>query len=126
MSEIDRQLNENDRVELDFLEALHRRLPGDEYVIKALADLYTRAGEFDRGHEFDLELVRLYPDDAVVWYNLACSQALLEKRKEAFESLDRAVDLGYRDVEHMREDQDLQSLRDDPRFEGLILRLTAT
>ncbi|MDA0321252.1 MAG: hypothetical protein O2923_00840 [Verrucomicrobia bacterium] len=122
---MNRELTGQDRVELDFLAALHRRLPRDEDVIKALADLYTRAGEFDRGYELDLELVRLDPCDALVWYNLACSQALLHKKKEAFESLDRAVDLGYREVEHLRDDEDLQSLRDDPRFEGLMLRLTA-
>jgi hypothetical protein len=122
---MNRQLNGQDQVELDFLAALHRRLPRDEGVIKALADLYTRAGEFDRGYELDLELVRLDPSDAIVWYNLACSQALLHMKKEAFESLDCAVDLGYREVEHLREDEDLKSLRDDPRFEGLMLRLTA-
>lgn len=120
----DRQTSDSEQVELRFLESLKESLPGDDSVLRALGDLYTRTGRFDDGYAIDLELTRLAPDDPVIWYNLACSQALLKKKSEAFESLDRAVDLGYSDDGHMREDSDLEFLRDDPRFEGLILRMT--
>ena len=120
----DQQTSDSEQVELRFLESLKESLPGDDAVLRALGDLYTRTGRFDDGYAIDLELTRLAPDDPAIWYNLACSQALLNKKSEAFGSLDRAVDLGYSDDGHMREDSDLESLRDDPRFEGLILRMT--
>jgi hypothetical protein len=41
----------------------------------------------------------------------------------AFEELERALERGYRDAEHLAQDDDLAALRGDARFEDLLRRL---
>ena len=113
------------RLELEFLEGVRRRVPGHEPVLQALGHLYTRVGRYEDGLQVDLELTRLKPDDPQNWYNLGCSQALMGRRAEAVAALSRAVDAGYADAEWMRKDADLESLRGDPAFEALLQRAAA-
>ena len=107
-------------LELAFLERLRARLPRDVELLKALGDLYTRTGRYRDGLAVDELLVALCPDDALVWYNLGCSRALLGEADAAIDVLKRAVALGYRDFGFMAEDADLQSLRSDERFQALV------
>jgi hypothetical protein len=53
-------------------------------------------------------------------YNRACSYALLKRPEQSLATLRRAVELGYRDFRFMREDRDLEIIRDDPRFRQLL------
>ena len=118
-----RKVNAALRKEMSFLEALARRCPQDVDVLKALGDLYTRTGHYEDGLKTDLELARLRPREPLVWYNLACSYALLGQSDEALVSLERSIGLGYRDAHLIREDRDLDSLRKDQRFDALLQRL---
>ncbi len=113
------------RRQIDFLEAVRRRCPGDIPVMKALAELYTQAGLHAQGLLADLELARACPADPLVWYNLACSHAVLKHKDEAISALTLAVDLGYRDFPWMRQDKDLESIRNDRRFRDLLKRSLA-
>jgi tetratricopeptide (TPR) repeat protein len=62
------------------------------------------------------------PDDVSErwWYNLACMEALAGNATAAFEALDRAIERGFTNVDHALSDPDLESLRDDPRFERAL------
>lgn len=106
-----------------FLESLARRCPQDVEVLKALGDLYTRTGSYAEGLAADLALVRLCPREPLVWYNLACSHALLQRFDEALAALEQAIALGYRDARWIRRDRDLAALKKDKRFIALLERL---
>jgi tetratricopeptide (TPR) repeat protein len=120
-----KDIDARELVELDFLEAVAMRLPEDAEVLKALGDLYTRVGRYEKGLDIDGRLAKLCPKDPLVWYNLGCSLALLNKRAAALQSLKKAVTLGYRDFEWMSRDADLKSLRDENGFKSLLKKLTA-
>ena len=107
-----------------FLETELERHPENLDAWIELGHVYTRAGRFEKGLEVDQELVRRAPQDPTARYNLACSLALLTRTEEALDSLEQAVALGYRDPEHMIADQDLASLREEPRFVELVRALT--
>lgn len=124
MKEEDTEIDQKDLVELGFFEAVAARLPGDEAVLKALGDLYTRVGRYEDGLAIDRRLAELCPDDSMVWYNLACSLALLNMRAPAMKALKRAVELGYDDAEWMSRDSDLRSLKDERGFKTLLKKLT--
>ncbi len=124
MKDTRKEIDQADLVELDFVERLAGRLPKDEDVLKVLGDLYTRVGRFEKGLEIDRRLADLCPGDAMVWYNLGCSLALLGRRTDALEALSKAVTLGYRDHEWMVADSDLRSLREEKGFKSLLKRIT--
>ncbi len=62
----------------------------------------------------------LLPDDPTFAYNLACALALQGLRDDALETLREAVTLGFRDVDHIRRDPDLATLRAHPAFEAVL------
>lgn len=111
------------RLEVRFLEGVLRRCPDNEPAIEALAHLYTRIGRYSEGLSLDLEITRRHPEEPQHWYNLACSYALTQKADDALRALDRAVQLGYRDVDWMMTDRDLAGLREDPRFRDLVAKV---
>lgn len=56
-------------------------------------------------------------------YDLACYQSLLEDRDTALATLDLAVRSGWRNAGWASHDEDLENIRDDPRFKELILTM---
>jgi hypothetical protein len=56
----------------------------------------------------------------VCYYNIACGDALLGEKDQAFAWLKRAVKAGFRNRDLMASDEDLKSLRDDPRFKQVL------
>ena len=118
-----RQPKPDPQFEIAFFEAIHRRCPDYVDVVGLLGGLYTRVGRIADGLKMDRKLVRLEPDNATAHYNLACSLALSKKRPDALRSLRKAVSLGYDDLDWMRQDPDLEILKDDPAFQRLLKQL---
>jgi Flp pilus assembly protein TadD len=116
-----------ERLGLEFLaEILGRSLalhPDRVDVLAEYATLLTRLGRLTEGLEADRRLVALAPEDPTVHYNLACSLALVGDGSAALDALERAVELGYRDAEHLLVDEDLAALRETPRFVRLVREL---
>ena len=110
--------------EISFFERLVRDHPNFVDALKPLAEAYTKKGLYEKGLHVDRRLAQLCPRDAGIHYNLACSYALLGKKDAALLALERSVELGYDDLEHLKKDPDLKSLRNDPRFKSLLSQKT--
>ncbi len=108
--------------ELEFLGGILERDPLNADVLKAHAANLSAKGIYNRALQADLQLVRLRPEQPIVWYNLACSYALLGMADKAFAALERSIRLGYAYFEHIKRDPDLKSLRSDPRFDQIFDR----
>ncbi len=120
-----RRLREQSQLDFE-IEFIGRILERDPFYTDALrvhGNNLAAKGQFTRALQVDRRLVRLLPDRAIPWYNLACSYAVLGMIDPAFSALQRAVDLGYHHVDHLRRDPDLKALRHDPRFARLLRRL---
>ena len=107
----------------DFLGRARRHRPEDVEVLAELATTLTRLGRHEDGLSLDRRLVELLPDDATARYNLACSLALCRASAAALLELERAIELGYSDADHLLADEDLSSLRHEPNFLALVERL---
>jgi eukaryotic-like serine/threonine-protein kinase len=57
---------------------------------------------------------------AAAWYNFACAAAVAGHTDEALHYLHEAVDRGYGPAADIASDEDLKSLRSDPRFQALL------
>jgi len=106
--------------ELDFFGGILDRHPCYVDVLRAQGTNLTLKGRYGEGLQIDKRLVQLRPTDPLAHYNLACSYALLKRTEQAIKTLRRAVELGYRDFRYMREDRDLDSIRQDARFRQLL------
>jgi tetratricopeptide (TPR) repeat protein len=62
---------------------------------------------------------------AGAWYNYACATAVAGHRDQAIAYLQKAADIGDNDLATMAQDEDLKSLRLDPRFTALIAQAKA-
>ena len=109
--------------EITFYSGLIEKNPNFIAALIALGDLYTKAGLYGEGLEIDEKLVLLRPDDPVVLYNLACSYSLLEDIDKAFRTFKKAIHCGYHDFDHLEQDDDLDNLRKDRRFQQYLTRV---
>ena len=105
--------------EVGFFEGISRRDPDFIEALQILGDAYTRTGQWEKGLKIDQRLARLCPDNALVFYNLACSYSLMKQLDAAFAALGQAVKLGYDDARWLIKDPDLVNLRQDNRFEQI-------
>lgn len=108
--------------EIEFLGGILERDPCFVDAIRVHANNLAAKGLYARALQLDRRLARLLPEDAIAWYNLTCSYAMLGMIDPAFTSLERALDLGYQCEERLRLDPDLKPLRLDPRFHRLMRR----
>ncbi len=91
-------------------------------ALRVQGNNFAARGEYARTLQLDCRLIRLVPDDAIAWYNLSCTYAVLGMIDPAFSALQRTLELGYRYVARLRQDPDLKTLRRDPRFLRLLRR----
>lgn len=106
--------------EITFYQKLLHDYPDFVDVLIPLGEAYTRRGLHDKGLEVDLRLTQLRGEDAVVWYNLACSYSLLQKVEDSAQALHRAIELGYTDFDHLRKDPDLLNLKRSPAYRQVL------
>ncbi|MBA2704614.1 MAG: hypothetical protein H0U60_12285 [Blastocatellia bacterium] len=65
-----------------------------------------------------LELGAGFPSNQA--YNIACCYALLGAKESALKWLEKAFEIGFRDLDNAQKDSDLQSLHDNPRYLRLV------
>jgi tetratricopeptide (TPR) repeat protein len=115
-----------DQGQLDFeIEFLGRLLERDPFFVDALraqASNLAAKGQYARALQLDRRLVRLTPEHAIAWYNLACTYTVLGMIDPGFFALQRALELGYDHTGRLLRDPDLKALRRDPRFDRLLRR----
>jgi tetratricopeptide (TPR) repeat protein len=119
-----RRLREQSQLdfEIEFLGRLLERDPCFVDALRVQGNNLAAKGQYARALQLDRRLVRLTPEDAIAWYNLACTYTVLGMIDPGFFALQRALELGYRSRRRLRRDPDLQALRRDPRFARLLRR----
>ncbi|HKS15998.1 MAG TPA: tetratricopeptide repeat protein [Planctomycetota bacterium] len=91
-------------------------------ALTILGAALTRMGRHEEALEIDLRTTTLLRNEPTAFYNLACSYSILNRIDEAVAALKKALDLGYRDFNHLLKDEDLKNVRGDARFRELLRR----
>ncbi len=110
--------------EITFYEKILKQNPDFINALIALGDAYTKRGRYKDGLKIDKKLIKLKPDDPIVYYNLACSYSLLKMADSSLSALKKAIHLGYCDFAFVEKDPDLQFIREDPRYKELLSQYT--
>ncbi len=95
-----------------------RRMQAGQLQMQLLS-LYS-AGQHQAALDRALKILQLTPLEPAVHYNAACLLTLVGRPQEGLKSLDRAVQLGFRDSNQILNDKDLAVLREDPQFEEIL------
>jgi len=106
--------------EVEFFRRVLERHPEHLDVLRQQAQLLTSTGRRVEGLACDRRLANLLPNDPKVRYHLACSLAAVGRIDEAASTLFEAVELGYRDFDHLESDPDLDSLHEHPLYQALL------
>lgn len=99
------------------------RLAHDVSILIRSGNQYLQRGEYDEAIRDYMTAIAFDGDNVVAHYNIACAYALRGKKGDdtlALEALEKALQLGFRDFEHIEKDKDLDPIRADPRFTLLI------
>jgi TolB-like protein/Flp pilus assembly protein TadD len=97
--------------------------PDDSRAYHLGAGSLALTGDTERARRWLLRAVELAPDDPVVMYNVACNLATLGDTEKSLDYLERAVDVRAVNLAWMRNDEDLVSLREHPRYKAMLERL---
>ncbi len=76
-------------------------------------------GDYEAALAKQLVVLEKRPDDPVAHFNAACYAARAGHADEAIEHLQRAIAINERIKELVGTDEDLDSIREDPRFDAL-------
>ena len=101
--------------------------PDDVRALYLGAAGLVELGELDVAEEWVARAVEIDPDDALVLYNVACVYTQLGEIDTALDCLERSdtVASSTDALNWMRNDPDLDPLRDQPRFQALVEKAPA-
>jgi serine/threonine protein kinase/Tfp pilus assembly protein PilF len=97
--------------------------PDDARALYLGAAGLFQVGQRERALEWAHRALSVDPDDPMVLYNVACSYALLGLKDEAISCLEKVMAQSSSGSLHKvwaEQDSDLDPLRGDPRFQGLL------
>ena len=105
------------------LQIIERHLefhPDDARALYLGSSGLIETGQKDRALEWTRRAQAVDPDDPAVLYNVACSYALLHMSEESIDCLEKAMAQGEWYKAWAEHDSDLDSLRNNPRFQALL------
>jgi tetratricopeptide (TPR) repeat protein len=114
-------------VEADTLVLAVGGKPGEAFKASAWESYFSaaplaRSGRFDEAIALMQRDAEEHRDHPALLYNLACYEALADRRDDALDHLARAIELSPRFREYAESDADFATLRDDPRFSEVLSR----
>lgn len=86
-----------------------------------VSDAY-RSGDFAEALSVAEQMHELRPSAIDPMYNIACMHCLLGHKKQSYTWLEKAIDAGYGDADHLLADDDFKSIRSERRFKELVQR----
>jgi len=96
-----------------------KQVPEDARARVLMATDYAELGRVeDAIRELNMSMT-LRANEASILYNAACTYAILNRKREALETIKKAWEAGFKDSVWARRDPDLALLHDEPEFQRL-------
>jgi adenylate cyclase len=97
--------------------------PDDPRAATMRAVALCRLGRPEEGLHWGERALEIDPEDAGIFYNVACLYSLEGIPDKAIHCLEVALEKGFSNLEWFEKDPDLEPLREDPRFQELLERI---
>jgi len=111
--------NNIDRAIADFSKAIEID-PKKHEPYRNRGAAHMAAGRFDDAKADLGKAAELGPSDNRVYYNMACLYSLLKNAKESCSWLQKAVEKGYNNWQHMKQDSDLDNMRQSECYRKIV------
>ena len=85
-----------------------------------LGTLYYKKGELDKALYQYQKSLSIQPDNPSTYYNIACMYSIQNRVEKSIDFLKRAIEKGYDNWEHIRNDKDLENVRSSPYYKELV------
>ena len=105
------------------IQAAERRLHQNPEETRALymgANAFVCLGQSERGLRWAERALELEPDESMLLYNVGCVYSLAGETGRALECIEKSVRSGLAYVDWLRQDSNLDPIRDHPRFQALL------
>ncbi len=99
--------------------------PDDMRAVYFGAGQWTALGERGQALAWAQRALEMLPGDTAVRYNVACIFAQEGRPDEALDLIEQNVAAGWGNADWLRNDPDMASIRDLPRFRALVERIPA-
>jgi len=113
------KLGQHQRAIEDLSEAI-RLKPDDASSYSMRGSAYATLGQYNKAHEDFNKTITLRPNDSGAYYNYACMFALQKNAAQACKWLQSAIERGYNNWEHIKEDKDFDNIRDTACFIDIL------
>ena len=97
-----------------------RQKPNDANAYVYRGEAYSKLGQYERAIKDYNFAIRQEENDANAYYHKACCFALQKKAEQACEWLQLAIERGYNDWQHIKQNQDFDKIRKDSCFINLL------
>jgi adenylate cyclase len=105
------------------IQAAERHLEENPKEVRALymgANALVGLGEIERGVEWAERALTLEPEEPMVLYNVGCVFSMAGRTDRALECVEKAVASSPGYVDWLRQDSNLDAIRDHPRFKAIV------
>ena len=99
--------------------------PNDTRACLSCAAALVHLGRYPEAVNMMDRAIEIDPLDRLVHYNLACAYAVMGESDQALDYLEKMTGTGAKTMDWVKNDGDLDSLRDHPRFKKFMERLGA-
>ncbi|RPI22887.1 MAG: tetratricopeptide repeat protein, partial [Acidobacteria bacterium] len=114
------EANASRRRGIEIAEARLKLNPDDSRARYMGANGLVGLGKCEQGLEWARQALAIDPGESMVLYNVACIQSLAGRVDEALDSLEKAVRNGLIHKDWVEHDSNLDILRSDPRYAGIL------
>jgi non-specific serine/threonine protein kinase len=121
------RFEESARSRAEALRRIERHLelaPHDPRALILGAIIQVADGQRERGFEWAKRALEEGPEDPATLINAGCMYARAGLKEEALKCLEKSFGRGWGKRDWVNNDPDYDSIRDDPRFQALVARLT--
>ena len=110
---------ENKQINLEIVKSKMR----DASNYYSIGEYKNAIQELNKLVEKDYILKEFKRERTSVFYDLACNYALIGSKNSALDCLEKSVQFGYANFQHIENDNDLTIIRNDERFINLVSKL---
>ncbi|HEU4929024.1 MAG TPA: protein kinase [Candidatus Krumholzibacteria bacterium] len=121
------QENEARAANEEGIRRVERWLELDPHNLRALAlgaTALANQGQAERAFEWMDRAIATAPEDPSIYFNAACVYAKLNRKEEALACLEQTLARGFGKRDWIEQDPDYDSIRDDPRFQAMLDKLS--